>query len=135
VTLRQSGEGADLPPAVDLAAYRIVQESLTNVIKHAGPAATATVELGHTATELRIKVADSGLGPGPAELTGGEGHGLAGMRERAASVGGTLETGPGPAGGYQVVAILPARGGAPPDPGTESADPAPASTATSAPPS
>jgi signal transduction histidine kinase len=135
VTLRQSGKAADLPPAVDLAAYRIVQESLTNVIKHAGPAATATVELRHTATELRIEVADTGLGHGPAEMTGGEGHGLVGMRERAASVGGTLATGPGPDGGYRVVAVLPPSGGAPADSGTESDDPAPARTATSAPPS
>jgi len=111
VELRTLGERADLPPAVDLAAYRIVQESLTNVIKHAGPAATATVELRHSPGELRVEVTDTGLGPGPAPVTGGAGHGLIGMRERAASVGGTLQAGPGPDGGFRVTAVLPADGG------------------------
>lgn len=111
VTLRQSGEAMpDLPPAVDLAAYRIVQESLTNVIKHAGPAATATVSLRHARAGLEIEITDTGLGPGPATMTGGDGHGLIGMRERAASVGGSLESGPGPEGGYRVFAVLPAAG-------------------------
>jgi signal transduction histidine kinase len=110
VTLRRSGPVTDLPPAVDLAAYRIVQESLTNVIKHAGPAATATVSLRYASPGLEIEVTDTGLGPGPVEMTAGDGHGLIGMRERAASVGGSLQTGPGPAGGYRVFAALPASG-------------------------
>jgi signal transduction histidine kinase len=119
VTLYRSGQTADLPPAVDLAAYRIVQESLTNVIKHAGPAAAATVSLRYASSGLEIEVTDTGLGPGPAAMTAGEvlagnGHGLIGMRERAASVGGSLQTGPGPGGGYRVFATLPA--GAVPDP-------------------
>jgi signal transduction histidine kinase len=125
VTLRQSGDAMpDLPPAVDLAAYRIVQESLTNVIKHAGPAATAMVSLRHAGAGLEIEVTDTGLGPGPAAMAPGDGHGLIGMRERAASVGGSLETGPGPAGGYRVFALLPADGTHPDPADAPSADPA-----------
>src|ERR1022692_4137225 len=77
---------AGLPAAVDLAAYRIVQESLTNAIRHAGPA-TAAVSLSYREDELQIEVTDTGQGP-PAGATSA-GHGLAGMRERAAAVGGT----------------------------------------------
>jgi signal transduction histidine kinase len=116
VTLRRSGQPGDLPPAVDLAAYRIVQESLTNVIKHAGPTATATVELDFAGHEVRVAVTDTGVGLVPG-IMGAGGHGLIGMRERAASVGGTLETGPGPGGGYRVVAVLPADESAPADSG------------------
>ncbi len=104
-TLTVTGEPVPLPAAVDLAAYRIVQESLTNTIRHAGPA-TAAVSLGYDPGELRIEVIDTGHGPAPAAGRNG-GHGLAGMRERAATVGGTLETGPGAAGGYRVAARLP----------------------------
>jgi signal transduction histidine kinase len=107
-TLTVTGEPVPLPAAVDLAAYRIVQESLTNAIRHAGPA-TAAVWLGYDHDELRIEVTDSGRGPAPAAGHNG-GHGLAGMRERAATVGGTLETGPGPAGGFRVTARLPLSG-------------------------
>jgi signal transduction histidine kinase len=128
-TFRVTGEPVPLPAAVDLAAYRIVQESLTNTIRHAGPA-TAAVWLGYHHDELRVEVTDTGRGPAPARttaaaslatatgLSGGQagaagpggGHGLAGMRERAASVGGTVETGPGPAGGFRVAARLPLGG-------------------------
>jgi signal transduction histidine kinase len=107
-TLTVTGEPAPLPAAVDLAAYRIVQESLTNAIRHAGPA-TAVVGLGYDHGELRIDVTDTGRGPAPA-ASGNGGHGLAGMRERAATVGGTLEAGPGPAGGFRVAARLPLNG-------------------------
>ena len=97
-----------LPAAVDLAAYRIIQESLTNTIRHAGPA-TAAVSLGYARDELRIDVTDTGRGQ--AVIAGnGDGHGLAGMRERAAAVGGTVEAGPGPAGGFRVAARLPLNG-------------------------
>ncbi len=101
-----TGDPVPLPAAADLAAYRIVQESLTNAIRHAGPA-TAAVCLSYRADELRIEVTDTGQGPPAAALRGG--HGLAGMHERAASVGGTLQAGPGPAGpgGFRVVAQLP----------------------------
>ena len=106
-TLTVTGKPVPLPAAVDLAAYRIVQESLTNAIRHAGPA-TATVALGYARDELRIDVTDTGRGPALAAGSNG-GHGLAGMRERAVTVGGTLETGPGPGGGFRVAARLPLR--------------------------
>jgi signal transduction histidine kinase len=124
-TLTVTGEPVPLPAAVDLAAYRIIQESLTNTIRHAGPA-TAAVSLAYDHGELRIEVTDTGRGPAPARndsdsndfnsngsgsngSEGHGGHGLAGMRERAATVGGSLETGPGPAGGFRVAARLPFR--------------------------
>jgi MYXO-CTERM domain-containing protein len=109
--LTVTGEPVPLPAAVDLAAYRIVQESLTNAIRHAGPA-TAEVSLCYGRDELRISVADTGRGPAPGNggSPGNGGHGLAGMRERAATVGGTLETGPRPGGGYRVAARLPMAG-------------------------
>jgi signal transduction histidine kinase len=105
-TLRHAGEPVPLPPAADLAAYRIVQESLTNVIKHAGPA-SAQVDLSYDDGALRIEVTDTGVGPAAWPGAGG-GQGIIGMRERAASVGGALEAGPGPAAGYRVRAVLPA---------------------------
>ena len=91
---------------MDLAAYRIIQESLTNAIRHAGPA-TATVSLTYGAADLRIEISDTGRGAvvGPAA---GTGHGLTGMRERAAAVGGTVQAGPGETGGFRVTARLPA---------------------------
>jgi signal transduction histidine kinase len=102
-----TGTAVPLPAPVDLAAYRIVQESLTNAIRHAGPA-TATVAVRYEAGELRVEVTDTGLGLAGDLLEGASGgHGLAGMRERAASVGGTVETGPAPGGGFRVAARLP----------------------------
>jgi signal transduction histidine kinase len=117
VTLRQSGARRELPAPVDLTAYRIVQESLTNVIRHAGPA-TATVLLCYDDAGVQIEVTDTGLGSGPQPLAGGPlgaggGYGLTGMRERASAVGGVISAGPGPAGGFQVTARLPT----PPQPG------------------
>ena len=112
VTLTVTGEPFALPPAVDLAAYRIVQESLTNVIRHAGPAA-ATVTLGYRPGEIDIDVTDTGHGPKISSESGAAGgtagHGQAGMRERAAFVGGTVRAGPRPGGGYQVMARLPVK--------------------------
>jgi signal transduction histidine kinase len=109
ITLTVTGELFPLPAAVDLAAYRIVQESLTNVIRHAGPA-TAAVAVTYRPDEVDIDVTDTGHGPkaGPAGTAAG--HGQAGMRERAAAVGGTMQTGPRPGGGYQVTARLPVHG-------------------------
>lgn len=111
-TLTVSGNRRPLPPAADLAAYRIIQESLTNTIRHAGPA-TAAVSLSYGESELVIDVTDTGRGAavaaGPDGGSGG-GHGLIGMRERAASVGGTVETGPRAGGGYRVRARLPIHG-------------------------
>ena len=99
-----SGQPRDVPSVVDLAAYRIVQESLTNVLRHAGPT-TATVIIGYQPGQLVVEVLDSGRArPGS---TPNGGHGLAGMRERVEALGGTLEAGPRPAGGFRVVARLP----------------------------
>jgi signal transduction histidine kinase len=108
-TLTVTGHRCALPAAVDLAAYRIVQESLTNAIRHAGPA-TVSVELGYGDDELRIDVADTGRGSPAGAVSEGTGHGLAGMRERAAAVGGSVESGPSPGGGYRVAAMLPLHG-------------------------
>jgi signal transduction histidine kinase len=112
VTLTVTGEPFPLPAAVDLAAYRIIQESLTNVIRHAGPAA-AQVALGFGPDGLEIEVTDTGHGSRPGAAGGTAGHGLAGMRERAAAAGGTVRTGPRPGGGYQVTARLPVQARAP----------------------
>jgi signal transduction histidine kinase len=122
-TLTVTGTPVPLPAAVDLAAYRIIQESLTNTIRHAGPA-TAAVSLGYHHDELRIEVTDTGRGPvieRVVDTTPGGGHGLVGMRERAASVGGTAEAGPRPGGGFRVAARLPL-GGRLGDPAAATAD-------------
>jgi signal transduction histidine kinase len=109
VDLVIEGEARPLPSAVDTAAFRIVQESLTNVIRHAGPA-RATVAVRHGDDRLEIEVTDDGRGAvdgnGAAGVTSG-GHGLAGMRERVALLGGELDAGPRPSGGYRVLARLP----------------------------
>jgi signal transduction histidine kinase len=97
-----SGLVAPLSPGVDLAAYRIVQEALTNARRHA-PGATVDVGLRYEPMLLRIRVQDDGPGPAP----NASGHGLQGMRERAAMVGGTLRTGPTDGGGFLVQAELP----------------------------
>jgi len=109
ITLTVTGEPFALPAAVDLAAYRIVQESLTNVIRHAGPA-SAAVCVSYRPDEIGIDVTDTGHGPKAAAGGGPAGHGQAGMRERAAAVGGTVQTGPRTGGGYQVTARLPVEG-------------------------
>jgi signal transduction histidine kinase len=108
-----------LPPPVALAAYRIVQESLTNVVRHAGRVA-ATVGLRQDGGYLYVDVVNDG-GTAPAAFTDGTGAGLAGMRERTAALGGTLDAGPRPAGGFAVCARLPvaaARPGIPEAPAT-----------------
>ncbi|KXK58410.1 hypothetical protein AWW66_29895 [Micromonospora rosaria] len=93
---------AALPPEVDLAAFRIVQESLTNVVRHAGvPACRVTVE--HGEEEVTVEIVDDGRG-GP---IGGDGHGLLGMRERVRTLGGDFRAGPRPEGGFRVLARLP----------------------------
>ena len=104
-TLDVSGDLAALAPEVALAAYRIVQESLTNVVRHAGGART-TVEVGVEPGSLRVEVVDSGGRPG-AGSGDGTGSGLTGMRERAAALGGSLDAGPHPGGGFAVLARLP----------------------------
>jgi signal transduction histidine kinase len=104
--VRGVGELPPLPSAVDVAAYRIIQESLTNVLRHAGPA-TATVELAVRDGRLCVHVGDTGVGARHRSGGAPTGHGLIGMRERAASVGGTLDARPGPNGGFDVRATLP----------------------------
>jgi signal transduction histidine kinase len=101
------GAPVDLDPGVELAAYRIAQEALTNARRHAGRCAV-DVELHYTPTALRLLVRDNG--PGPAAPPRPGAHGLLGMRERAAAVGGTLRAGPATVGGFLVEATLPARG-------------------------
>jgi signal transduction histidine kinase len=128
VALAVEGEQVALPPEVDYAAYRILQESLTNVLRHAGPQASATVQLRYEPDGLTIRVSDDGSGQagpadgqagpadgqaGPADGQAGSmdwtGHGITGMAERAAALGGELTAGPRPGGGFEVVARLPAR--------------------------
>ncbi len=104
VEVAVDGEPADLPPGVDLSAYRIVQEALTNVLKHAAEA-SATVRLTYAPDALTVAVTDDGI-PGPLEERG-VGHGLIGIRERVSVVGGDVEVGPGPEGGFTVRARLP----------------------------
>ena len=113
VSRQDEGEPRNLPTTVDLTAYRVVQESLTNVRKHAGTSA-ARLRLAYRRDELHIEVEDDGPGPGAVPVggtggstVGGTGHGLIGMRERAASVGGSFRAGPGPAGGFRVSVDLP----------------------------
>jgi len=106
---------ADLPARVDMSAYRIVQEALTNVLKHAGPGARTKVRVGADGTGIVIEVLDDGhsatVMPGSGGAQGGAGgHGIVGMRERALLLGGTLDVGPRPGGGFRVVANLPTGG-------------------------
>jgi signal transduction histidine kinase len=110
VTGRPEDHDVPVPPGVDLSAYRIVQEALTNVLKHAGPTATARVEVDYGADSLRVTVLDDGVGPLEASggVRDGSGHGLAGIRERVAVIGGRVEAGSGPSGdGFVVTAVLP----------------------------
>jgi len=108
VRLRVEGTPSQLPAGVDLSAYRIVQEALTNVVKHAGPA-RAQVTIGYRDQEVTVEVIDDGrgvtvpTGDGRARV----GHGLIGMRERVQVFGGDLETGPRPGGGFRVAVRLP----------------------------
>ena len=105
-TLRADGDVMSLPPPVALAAYRIVQESLTNVVRHAGPA-SATVTLAQEDGHLIVEVVNDGAAA-HARFGDGAGTGLAGMRERAVALGGTLEAAARPDGGFRVHAELPA---------------------------
>ncbi|HWM21771.1 MAG TPA: sensor histidine kinase [Ilumatobacteraceae bacterium] len=101
---------ASVPVAVDVAAYRIVQEALTNVMRHAGANATATVTVRHAADEVRVEVVDDGRGAASTVDSQQGGHGIAGMSERAITVGGHVVAGPRPGGGFGVVARLPLTG-------------------------
>jgi signal transduction histidine kinase len=105
VELEVEGKPVSLPQGIDLSAYRIVQEALTNVIKHAG-AARALVTVRYGERELELEVADDGPGP-PVGGADGSGLGIVGMRERVEAHGGELHTGAGPGGGFLVRASLP----------------------------
>ncbi|MFJ8912096.1 sensor histidine kinase [Amycolatopsis sp. NPDC102389] len=104
VEFRVEGEPRPLPSTVDLAAYRIVQEALTNVLKHAGPAASVTIVMRYEPGTLEIEVTDDGIA---AEEPSGSGHGIEGMRERVNVLGGTFDAGPRPERGFAVRATLP----------------------------
>jgi signal transduction histidine kinase len=121
VTVDIEGDRSPLSAEADHSAYRILQESLTNVLRHAGPGAAARVSLRYQPGALIITVTDDGqAAPAPAPVpvpapvpatapdgNGASGHGISGMRERAASIGGELTAGPRPGGGFQVMATLP----------------------------
>lgn len=122
-TLALTGRVDAVPPGIQLTAYRIVQEALTNVMKHGGPGATAAVSVSVTPDAVEIEVADDGRGidlAGPAD----GGHGLVGMRERVAVYGGTLDAGSRPGGGFRVRAHLPFATPADPDSERRGAEPA-----------
>jgi signal transduction histidine kinase len=106
VELNVEGKSVALPPGVDLTAYRLIQEGLTNAIKHAD-ATRAEVRVRYSGDHIELSVSDDGNGrPGSA----GGGHGLIGMRERVSVYGGELEAGPGPDGGFRLHATLPVTG-------------------------
>ena len=132
VTVQVDGTPAGLPAEADHAAYRILQESLTNVLRHAGPGTAAAVRLRYSPGELTLSVTNTGpadpsgtgsgdagggggsggggsgdTGSGGGAGSGGAGHGIDGMRERAAAVGGTVAAGPAPGGGFRVSATIP----------------------------
>jgi signal transduction histidine kinase len=107
VDVRTEGEARPLPPGVDLSAYRIVQEALTNTLRHAG-AGRAEVVVRYGGAGVEVEVTDDGRGPAAGAANGaGGGHGLAGMRERVGMFGGELEVGAREGGGFRVRALLP----------------------------
>lgn len=110
VDLHINGVPAVVPAAVDLSAYRMVQEALTNTLKHAGPGAGVQVRLDFDPGSLRVDVADDGAGP--AEGADGRGNGLRGIAERVAMLGGELEIGRGGHSGFRLCATLPLTAGA-----------------------
>ena len=107
---------------MDLSAYRIIQEALTNVVRHAGGGVRCTISLGYVDEVLAVRVTDDGGSPalvpagvragmqGRVPVATGTGHGIIGMRERAKLCGGEFSAGPLPAGGFQVTAVLPLPG-------------------------
>jgi len=120
VTVERSGHVRVVPAGVDLSAYRIIQEALTNVVRHAGGGVRCTISLGYLDEVLAVRVTDDGGGspalvpagiragmPGRIPMAAGTGHGIIGMRERANLCGGEFSAGPLPAGGFQVTAALP----------------------------
>ncbi|WP_236573467.1 sensor histidine kinase [Streptomyces sp. GS7] len=120
VSVETAGEPRPLSPGAELSAFRIVQEALSNAMRHA-PGAAVRVEVGYRRHDLTLRVTNTAP-DGPAPPSAGTGHGLLGMRERATMLGGELATGPTPDGGYEVTAILPAR---PPHPPADPAEDTP----------
>ena len=112
VHLAVRGRVDDLPAEVDLAAYRVVQESLTNALKHAGPDAHVDVDVLRTPSVLLVRVTDDGLGLSPD--SDGDGNGILGMAERVEVLGGHVQAGPRPRSGWEVVATIPVAGPTPP---------------------
>lgn len=106
LTVEVAGEPPRLSPGTDLAAFRIVQEALTNVVRHSG-SRHARVRIDEERGTLRLRIDDDG--PATGADAGGGGNGLAGMRERAAALGGTIEAGPRADGGFRVLAVLPVK--------------------------
>jgi signal transduction histidine kinase len=107
VSLVRTGIARDLPASLDVSAYRIIQEALTNVVRHAGGGAQCTVSVAHGEDVLVIEVTDDGGLDGGQHHSPGSGHGLIGMRERAHLCRGELSAGPLPYGGFCVSARLP----------------------------
>jgi signal transduction histidine kinase len=106
VELHVEGERRELPVGIELSAYRIVQEALTNALKHAGEA-RASVNIRYAPDSLELEIADDGSGASSQVSSGG--HGLVGMRERVALYGGHLDAGRRPSGGFAVRVLLPIR--------------------------
>jgi signal transduction histidine kinase len=105
VTVTVTGARRDLPTAVEVVAYRVVQEALTNVLRHAGLDCAAAVQLAYEPNGLVVEVTDTGRGAATGNI--GDGHGITGMRERVTALGGHLEAGPRSRGGFGVYARLP----------------------------
>lgn len=100
------GEPRKLPPSLDLSAYRIVQEALTNTLKHAGPA-RALVAISYLGDKVEVDISDNGQSSGDIKVITTGGRGLIGMKERVSLFGGELDVGPGVDGGFRVHASLP----------------------------
>jgi signal transduction histidine kinase len=107
VELHVDGERRELPVGIELSAYRIVQEALTNALKHAGNA-RASVRVSYAPNSLELEIVDDGTGDRQLPVSRG-GHGLVGMRERVALYGGRLDAGRRPSGGFAVRVLLPIR--------------------------
>jgi signal transduction histidine kinase len=127
VSVEVNGTAHRLPAGVDLSAYRVVQEALTNTLRHAGPGTRASVRIAFEPESLAVEVTDDGRGrPAVASLgrsRSGVGHGLLGMRERVMLYGGRLVTGPLPGGGFRVTATFPLEGPVDPGPAPDDAEP------------